>query len=121
MIWPAQLAEAYRSSTGVVLFSQGENFANAIAEGVANGCAAFVSDHVGLADEVASRGWGLVFDNRRIHDTAGQLEASMEYCKSDTPAARMQRIALSRELFSLERFSAGLLDITQRGVMHAAA
>jgi glycosyltransferase involved in cell wall biosynthesis len=116
----AQLAEAYRSAAGVVLFSQGENFANVIAEGVANGCAAFVSDHVGLADKVDGGGWGLVFDDRTIHDTAEQLEASMAYCDSDTAKARAERTALSREMFSMERFSAGLLDITRRGVARAA-
>src|SRR5439155_20774757 len=47
-----ELTAAYRCASGVVLLSHGENFANAIAEGIANGCAAFVSDRVGLASDV---------------------------------------------------------------------
>jgi glycosyltransferase involved in cell wall biosynthesis len=117
----AQLAKAYREASGVVLFSKGENFANAIAEGVANGCAAFISDRVGLAGEVGKRGWGVVFDDRRITDTGEQLESAMEYCEADSAAARAGRTALSRDLFSVGRFSAGLLDITRRGVLRSAA
>lgn len=117
----AQLAEAYRAANGIVLLSRGENFANAIAEGVSNGCAAFVSDRVGLAGEVGQRGWGMVFDDRRIDDTGEQLEAAMEFCESDTKEARTRRTILSRDLFSVERFSAGLLEITQRGVLRSAA
>jgi glycosyltransferase involved in cell wall biosynthesis len=115
------LAEAYRGASGIVLFSHGENFANAIAEGVANGCAAFVSDRVGLASDVRDQGWGTVFEHRRMTDTGEELDAAMNYCERDTDDARRRRLLQSREIFSVERFSKRLLEITARGIHRATA
>jgi len=116
-----ELARAYAEASGVVLLSHGENFANAIAEGVANGCAAFITDRVGLASEVLSHEWGMVFESHRITDTAAELEAAMDFCERDTGQARSRRLLQSRDVFSLERFSRRLHEITAQGVERAAA
>jgi glycosyltransferase involved in cell wall biosynthesis len=116
-----ELAPAYRAASGLVLFSHGENFANSVAEALANGCPAFVTDRVGLAETVRNRGWGRVFEDRRITGTGEELEATMENCERDTEQMRRARLAESREVFSLARFSQRLLEITRRGVLHPAA
>jgi len=116
-----ELAAAYRSASGVVLFSHGENFANVIAEGVSNGCPAFVTDRVGLASDVREQGWGMVFDDGRITTAESQLEAAMEYCERDTEAARRRRLDQSREMFSMETFCRRLSEITSRWVLPCAA
>ena len=83
--------------------------------------AAFVSDRVGLASDIGKHGWGLAFEDARITDTAAELESAIDYCERDTEEARRRRRVYSRDVFSLERFSARLHEITTRAVSRAAA
>jgi len=69
------LAGWYRTAVGLVLLSHRENFANVVAEALTEGCPAFVSDRVGLASLVASRGAGLCFSIAGPNDVARALRA----------------------------------------------
>jgi glycosyltransferase involved in cell wall biosynthesis len=111
-----QLAVLYQSADGILLLSRRENFANVVAEALTNGCPAFVSDRVGLADEVRARGWGLVFPEGELGDCRAVIERAMEFCRADQPPIRAARQEAARNTFSFQRFQAELLRIQDRAL-----
>ena len=108
------LAQYYRMAEGIVLFSQGENFANVVAEAMCFGRRAFISDDVGVETAVRKGDCGRVYrisSEESIDDAFRDIFGSVGHLSLE----EVVRIAdFSQKEFSFASFSTMLSSILSR-------
>jgi glycosyltransferase involved in cell wall biosynthesis len=118
----SDLRHLYGSADGLVLFSQGENFANVVAEALVNGGRAYVTTDIGLAGHVARHGCGSVFRVATMADAEDAFRSIMRGHVPLTGEESARIAAIARAEFGFDAFQLNLRDLLEApGARRSAA
>jgi glycosyltransferase involved in cell wall biosynthesis len=117
--WPGMLRDqmkwgAFYSAEAFVLPSHQENFGIAVAEALACGLPALISDKVNIWREVERGGAGLVAPDTR-EGTASLLQRWLALDDVQRRAMSTRARALFEERFTVDAMASGLLEVVSRG------